>query len=225
MQSKIIVMLTHNDQTVSNALTVFEQCKDLPVDFWGFKDVGLPKDQMRALHGAMKAAGKRTFLEVVTYTPEACMQGAKLAIEFGFDCLMGTLLYPEVWDYLKDKPIEYFPFVGDVTGSPSILRGTARSMIEQANVFHGQGIHGVDILAYRLADGDPEALARDFVKGAKLKVVIAGSIGSAERIAVVNEINPYGFTMGSALFTENFVKGGSFRENLEAVLKTMDALS
>ena len=40
MESKIIIMLTHNDQTVKNALEVFDSCKDLPVDFWGFKDVG-----------------------------------------------------------------------------------------------------------------------------------------------------------------------------------------
>ena len=57
MESKIIIMLTHNDQTVKNALEVFDSCKDLPVDFWGFKDVGLEHDKMAELIKAMKAAG------------------------------------------------------------------------------------------------------------------------------------------------------------------------
>ena len=80
MKSKLIVMLTHNDQTVHNALEVFEACKDLPVECWGFKDVGLPVEEMKALVGAMKMAGKTTFLEVVTYTEAECMRGAKLAV-------------------------------------------------------------------------------------------------------------------------------------------------
>ena len=91
MESKIIIMLTHNDQTVKNALEVFDSCKDLPVDFWGFKDVGLEHDKMAELIKAMKAAGKTTFLEVVTYSEEECMRGAKLAVECGFDCLLKRL--------------------------------------------------------------------------------------------------------------------------------------
>lgn len=68
MRPEIIIMLTHHDVTVKNAAEVFEQCKDIEeVKFWGFKNVGLPKDEMKALAGAMKAAGKTTFLEVVTY--------------------------------------------------------------------------------------------------------------------------------------------------------------
>ena len=56
-------MLTHHDVTVKNAAEIFEACKDLPVKYWGFKNVGLPKDEMKALAGAMKAAGKTTFLK------------------------------------------------------------------------------------------------------------------------------------------------------------------
>jgi hypothetical protein len=31
-------------------------------------------------------------------------------------------------------------------------------------------------------------------------------------------MNPWGFTMGSALFNKNFVKNGTFRENLQHVV-------
>jgi len=32
MKQKMIIMLTYNDKTVSNALEVFDQCKELPVE-------------------------------------------------------------------------------------------------------------------------------------------------------------------------------------------------
>ena len=224
MDPKIIVMLTYNDRTVEHALEVFESCKDLPVEFWGFKNVGIPTSAMRRLHDAMKAAGKKTFLEVVTYTRESCLEGAKLAVDFGFDHLMGTILFPEVWEYLKDKPIRYLPFVGEVSGSPSILEGSLADMLGQAARYSDVGIPGVDLLAYRWTGDDPETLAKEFVAGAPLQVVVAGSISSPERIAAVQYIAPWAFTMGSALFTRNFVPEGSFRENLEKVLDIMDLL-
>ena len=40
MKPEIIIMLTHHDVTVKDAGEIFEQCKDLPVKFWGFKNVG-----------------------------------------------------------------------------------------------------------------------------------------------------------------------------------------
>ena len=77
MKPELIIMLTHNDVTVENAIEVFESCKDLPAQRWGFKDVGLNKEEMIQLNKAMKAAGKTTYLEVVTYTEEGCIEGAK----------------------------------------------------------------------------------------------------------------------------------------------------
>ena len=91
MKPEIIIMLTHHDVTVKDAGEIFEQCKDLPVKFWGFKNVGLPKDEMKKVAGAMKAAGKTTFLEVVTYDEASCLDGAQTAIDCGFDYLMGTV--------------------------------------------------------------------------------------------------------------------------------------
>ena len=53
MKPEIIIMLTNNDITVKNAEEVFESCKDLPAKKWGFKDVGLPKDEMIKLAAKM----------------------------------------------------------------------------------------------------------------------------------------------------------------------------
>lgn len=44
----------------------------------GFKEVGIPLDEMKELYSYMKQCGKTTFLEVVAYTEEECMEGAKM---------------------------------------------------------------------------------------------------------------------------------------------------
>ncbi len=222
VNSKIIIMLTHNDQTVKNAIEVFDTCKDLPVDYWGFKDVGLEKAKMVELIQHMKEAGKTTFLEVVTYTEEACMNGAKLAVELGFDYLMGTLFYDSVYAYLKEHEIKYLPFCGNVSGSPSVLEGSFDDIIEDASHMLDQGVDGIDLLAFRHEQGG--ALAREYCARVNKPVVIAGSINSEARISFINEINPWAFTMGSALFTENFAPGDGFRENLQEVIAYMNEI-
>lgn len=219
MESNIIIMLTHNDQTVKNALSVFESCKDLPVAFWGFKDVGLDVGEMKKLVDAMKQAGKTTFLEVVSYTEEACMTGAKTAVALGFDYLMGTVYHKSVFDYLKTQPIKFLPFCGKVYGSPSILEGTIDEVIADAQGLLEKGVAGIDLLAFRHEDG--ATLAEEYCRRVEKPVVIAGSINSHERLAFISRINPWGFTMGSALFTENFAPGESVRKNLEVVIDSM----
>ncbi len=221
MKDKLIVMLTHHDVTVKNAKEVFESCKDLPVQNWGFKDVGLPPEEMKELCGLMKAAGKTTYLEVVTYTEAECMRGAKLAVECGFDILCGTIFYDSVAEYIKQHELKYCPFVGKVYGSPSVLEGTPASCLEQEAEYRAKGAYGIDLLGYRYSQGDPEAFSAEFIKGSKLPVVLAGSIDSPARIEAVRKMNPWTFTMGSALFDKKFVPEGSFRDNLIKVVSLL----
>lgn len=93
MLEKIIIMLTHNDKTVPDAIEIFDENKDLPIQYWGFKDVGMEPAKMKILCDKMHEAGKTAFLEVVSYSEEECMRGAKLAVDCGFDYLLGTLYY------------------------------------------------------------------------------------------------------------------------------------
>jgi hypothetical protein len=217
INSKLIVMLTNNDKTVKDAIEVFDSSKDLPVQFWGFKNIGLPIEQMKQLVENMKNAEKTTFLEVVTYTEDECMKAAKLAVECNFDYLMGTLFYDSVFNFLKDKPIKYSPFCGKVSGSPSILEGTINEIISDAKNMQRKGIDAFDILAYRYI-GDPEEIAKKFIQAIDIPVIIAGSINSYERLDKINELNPWGFTMGTALFKKNFDKDGTFKDNLKKVI-------
>jgi len=223
MKSRLIVMLTQNDSTVPDALEVFGQCADLPVDFWGFKDVGLPIEKMKELVASMKRAGKTTFLEVVTLKEEDCMRGARLAVECDFDFLMGTVFFDSVFDYLRQHGTRYFPFCGKVHGHPSILGGTVEEIVSDGKRLQERGVAGLDILAWR-HPSQPEDIARALVKSLSIPVVVAGSINSFRRIDTVNDLDPWAFTIGSALFEKKFTPGATFRGQLEAVLRYMESV-
>jgi len=218
----MIVMLTNHDKTVKNALELFEECKNIPVEHWGFKNIGLPIIQMKKLVRNMKNANKKTFLEVVSYTEKECIEATKLAIECEFDYLMGTIFFQSVYDLLKDKPIKYMPFCGKVSGSPSVLEGSIDEIIAHAKSIKEKNVYGLDLLTYRYT-GDPEELAQKFIKEIDLPVIIAGSINSFEKLEKVKKLNPWGFTIGSAFFDKKFVKGGSFKEQIERIVKYLES--
>jgi len=216
MKPEFILMLTYNDQTVEKALELFEECKDTPVTHWGFKDVGLPAPKMKQLVKAMKQAGKTTFLEVVSLSEEEGLAGARLAVEAGFDILMGTVFFDSILAFLKDKPIKYYPFPGHVYSHPSILDGSIDQIVEHARFLESKGVQGMDLLSYRYV-GDAPALLRAVVAATKVPIVSAGSIESYKRLQEVKDAGAWGFTIGSALFDKKFVPDGSFRENILAV--------
>lgn len=87
---ELIVMLTHNDLTVTDAYEIFDQCKTSKAKFWGFKEEPLPLEQMQKLFAYMKDCGKTTFLEVVSYSENECLEGARKAVACNCDFLMGT---------------------------------------------------------------------------------------------------------------------------------------
>lgn len=216
MTPELIVMLTHYDCTVENAQTLFEELKDTPVKHWGFKDVGLPLNKMKTLAQCMKAAGKTTYLEVVSLSEEEGLAGARLAVEMGFDILMGTVFFDSIRSYLRDKPLKYYPFAGHVHSHPSILDGSLESITSHARQLEINGVQGLDLLAYRYT-GDAPALLQEVARAVTIPVVSAGSIDSFQRIEQVRQAGVWGFTIGSAFFEKKFLPQGSFRDNLLAV--------
>ena len=96
MKPKLILMFTQNDVTVPDAIDYFEKVKDLPVDYFGFKEIGLPQDKMKELNNKIHAEGVESFLEVVEYDEESIKEPAKMAVDMGFDYLMGTVYYPSI---------------------------------------------------------------------------------------------------------------------------------
>ena len=216
MKPEFILMLTYNDSTVKEALQIFRECRNAPVTHWGFKDVGLAPDEMKTLVHEMKEAGKTTYLEVVSLSEEEGLRGARIAVEAGFDILMGTVFFDSILEFLKGKPIQYFPFPGHIYGHPSILDGTMEEIVNHACFLESKGVEGMDLLSYRYT-GDAPQLLREVVKATHVPVVSAGSIESYKRLAEVWRAGAWGFTIGSALFDRKFVPDGSFLENTLAV--------
>ena len=216
LKPELIVMLTHQDRTVSNALELFERTKDYPIMHWGFKDVGLPAEEMKNVVKAMKDAGKTTFLEVVSLSEEEGLRGAQLAVELGFGILMGTVFFPSISEYLKNKPVQYYPFPGHVHSHPSILDGTIDEIVAHARQLEAHGVHGLDLLTYRY-NGEASRLLKLVVEATNIPIVSAGSIATFERITEVWDSGAWGFTIGSAFFERQFVPDGSFEENVLAV--------
>lgn len=216
---QLIVMLTWHDFTVDNAKQVFEQCKHSKAQYWGFKEHPLPFEQMKELYSSMKQCGKTTLLEVVAYSEREGLEGAKIAAACQCDILMGTKFYDSINDYCRDHGIKYMPFVGNVQGRPSVLKGTVQGMIAQAQDYIARGAYGIDLLGYRYA-GDAAALNKALVAAINAPVCLAGSIDSYQRLDEVLDANPWAFTIGSAFFENKF--DGTF---LEQVNKVCDYMS
>lgn len=219
MNPKLIVMLTHHDRTVGNAMEIFESCKDTKAEYWGFKEVGIPLDEMKRLCAMMKEAGKTTFLEVVAYTEKECLEGAKMAGECGFDYLMGTMYFDSIRDYAKEAGLKYLPFVGKIVGRPSVLEGTVEGIVEEAKGLLEKGVDGFDLLGYRFT-GDPVELNNTFVKEAGAPVCLAGSVDSYKRLDEVKTSGSWAFTIGGAFFENKFE--GSFAEQIDKVVEYME---
>ena len=215
---KLIVMLTYNDKTVANAAEIFEQCKSSQADYWGFKEEALPFPEMKALFQEIKRCGKTAVLEVVAYTEEKCLEGAQMAVDCGCDMLMGTVFYDSVNVLCHKHHIQYLPFVGTVSGRPSVLEGSIDEMIAEANEYIAKGASGIDLLAYRYT-GDCAVLIRRFIQEVHAPVCIAGSVNSTRCLDEIKRSSPWAFTVGSAFFQNDFGKG--FSEQINRVCDYM----
>lgn len=218
---ELIVMLTWNDKTVENAIEVFESARHTNVNYWGFKEEGLPREEMVKLVHLIHDAGKTAVLEVVAYEEDACVDGAKVCAECGFDILMGTVYFESVQKIAEDNGIVYYPFVGKIEGRPSVLKGTIEGMIDEANgLIRDKGIKGIDLLGYRYT-GDAVKLNQEFVKRVNGNVCLAGSVSSFQRLSEIKRTGAWAFTIGGAFFEKKFCEG-TFADNINAVLDYLD---
>ena len=214
----LIVMLTYNDKTAENALELFDICKNSSAEYWGIKDEGIPLVKMKELYRQIKLHNKKAVLEVVAYTEEKCLEGAKMAVECGCDILMGTVFYESVNLLCKENGIKYMPFVGDVYDRPSVLDGSIDDMIKQAKSYIEKGVFGIDLLAYRYT-GDSNELIKRFLCEVNVPVCIAGSIDSFQRLDEIKKQLPWGYTIGSAFFDNTF--GNDFCRQIEKICNYM----
>lgn len=222
MTPHLIVMLTYNDFTVDNAEQIFESCINSKAQFWGFKEHPLPLDRMKSLFAKMKECGKTTFLEVVAYSEEEGLEGARIAKECGCDVLMGTIFHDSINEYCKEHNLKYMPFVGEITGRPSVLNGTIEDIIAEAQEYIRKGAYGIDLLGYRFT-GDAPLLNKMLVANVQAPVCLAGSVDSYQRLDEVRDAAPWSFTIGSAFFDNKF--GGTICEQINKVCDYIKAES
>jgi hypothetical protein len=203
--SEFIFMLTYNDKTIANALDVYQEISETGLIYVGFKDVGLPFDELKKLTNKIKNAGQKALLEVVSERKEDELRSARAAVDLGVDYLLGGTHAEEVCNIIAGKPIKYFPFPGNILGHPSLLRGSIDEIVESARklvaIAH---VDGLDLLAYRY-DGDVEELCRAVLGNVDKPVIAAGSINSEERIKFVTNIGMWGYTIGSAFHDKAFL--------------------
>ena len=185
MSFNFIFMLTSNDRTVPDARQRLDEVLAGGARHIGFKDVGLPLDELKTLADEIRKSGGRSYLEVVSLDAESELRSARAAVELDVDCLLGGTRAEDVVPIIRSHPIRYFPFPGNIVGHPSVLEGTISEITNSARALTDlEGVHGLDLLAYRFA-GDVPALMRSVCSAVEKPVVMAGSIDSAERVDAV----------------------------------------
>ena len=226
MPPDFIFMLTRDDRTVADAERRLPQALAAGVTHIGFKDVGLPQFNLMRLTRAIREAGARVYLEVVSLDAETEADSARAAVELGVDVLMGGTRPQVVVPEIAGTPIRYYPFPGEIVGHPSVLAGTIDSIVASAKALLAhEGVHGLDLLAYRF-DGDaPELIRRVRRTAGDRPVVVAGSIDRAERIEAVARAGAAGFTVGTAALNGVFPAGPGLAEQLAFIAAARDRAS
>jgi hypothetical protein len=218
MRPEFIFMLTRHDRTIADARERLDEALAAGICHIGFKDVGLPFDDLRSLVTSIHGAGARVYLEVVNLGEASERHSAQTAVTLTVDALMGGTRPDVVLPFIRGTPIRYYPFAGQVVGHPSILLGPLPAIVESARRFAAiDGVHGLDLLAYRF-DGDGRDLIRQVCAAVSKPVVIAGSIDCRDRIQAVVSGGAAGFTIGTAVLDGVFPASRSgLAEQLAAV--------
>ncbi|HXQ09837.1 MAG TPA: hypothetical protein VN805_02440 [Caulobacteraceae bacterium] len=200
-----IFMLTRGDATIADAREQLPHAIAAGVRHIGFKDVGLPLSELRALAADIRAAGAVVYLEMVCLEAEAEAAAARAGVELGVDVLMGGTRPAIVEPIIAGSSIRYFPFPGQVLGHPSRLVGDIATIASSARALAArEAVHGLDLLAYRFT-GDAPRLIREIRRSAGDKpVIVAGSIDRDERIAATAAAGAAAFTVGAAALDAAF---------------------
>jgi hypothetical protein len=213
-----IFMLTRHDETVPDAAERTEVALAAGVGHIGFKDVGLPLGELRALSRRIRAAGATSYLEVVSLDRERELAAVRAGLELEIDCLLGGTHADDALELLRGSAVRYFPFPGRVTGHPSVLEGGEAEIVASARALAARsGVAGLDLLAYR-SHVDAPALVRAVCAAAGKPVIVAGSIEGPAQIEAVRAADAAGFTVGAAANDGRFpAKGRDLAHQLAAI--------
>jgi hypothetical protein len=222
--TEFIFMLTYNDVTRKDAIQVYKEIRSISaLKFVGFKNIGLKMEEYKILVKMMKEDKRTIFLEVVSDSEEESIKSAKIGLELGVDCLIGTMkpYIDASMKVLKGKPIKFMPYIGDVVDHPCILRGTIEEIQNDAKEIEAKEVDGINLLAYRHSTIKVEELIRRVLEVMKTPLIVAGSIKTPEQVKKMKELKVWAFTIGGAIFDKKFVPKGTYADNIKAVLKML----
>jgi len=221
-----IFMLTRSDRTIEDAACLVDAAFDLGVRHIGFKDVGVPFATMQEVASLIRRRDGVSYLEVVSTSREAMHRSLQAARSLDVNRILGGTDLEGARRILGDMS-RYFPFAGRPIGHPTLLEGSSALVAEHCRTAGSMGCGGVDLLAYRAVQASPLDLvraARAALPGARL--IVAGSVNSAERIHALAEAGADAFTIGSAVFEGAFSPAkGSFRGQIVDILEACDKAS
>lgn len=222
-----IFMLTRSDRTIEDCLDLLELIKPVGLKHIGFKDIGVEPATLKALTEAIHAAGATSYMEVVSTTPEACLNSARIARDLGVQRLLGGTQVDDILQILAGSVTEYYPFPGKPVGHPTKLGGTPAGVEADCRAFTEKGCAGCDILAYRATEADPIELVRAARRGlgADKHLIVAGAVTSAERIKAIAAAGADAFTIGTAVFDGSYSPTkGSILSQLRDVLADCEGI-
>jgi hypothetical protein len=207
-----IFMLTRQDRTIVDCLDVLEEIRPLGLGHIGFKDIGVDRETLGLLNRRIKEGGATSYMEVVSTSPEAALNSARIAAEIGVDRLLGGTDVEAIQQILRGTGVAYYPFPGRPIGHPTQLGGLPEEVEAQCARFLDLGCAGADLLAYRATEADPLALVAAARRGlgAAGGLICAGSVDAPSRIQALRDAGADAFTIGSAAFDGSFSprKGG-----------------
>ena len=216
---EFVFMLTRDDVTVGDAADVLASSRESGLRYVGFKDIGPPPETLAQVTAAAHEAGMEVMLEVVSTSREDELRSVRAALDIGVDWVLGGTNAEEGALVLAGTAVRYCPFPGTITGHPSVLSGAIDEIAaDAARLTAIDGVHGVDLLAYRHATADVGALTRAVADAVDGPVIAAGSVATIEQIGVLEEAGAWGFTIGSAIFEERLPGGPSVAGQVRAVL-------
>ena len=215
---RCVAMMTHNDVTVPHALEIFEANKHAKAPYWGFKDAGVTLEEGEALIQAMLAAGKHVVIEPLTQDEEMAHAWADLAIKYNIDGVLG-IFFRSVSEKLKKAGIMYFPPFGSRNEDMRLV-GTLEELKNAAMEVVDAGSSGIRISAYRWVDGDPVELASVLKKELDergIPFMMTGSVNDFGKLDVIKQMQPWGITVGGALFEDGKFGGGTLAERIDRI--------
>jgi hypothetical protein len=221
---EFVFMLTHHDSTIQNPLEVLDMVGGCGLRFVGFKDVGAEVPVLREVTARAHDEGMEVMLEVVSTSQADELRSVAAATEIGVDWLLGGTHPADGLQVLQSAGARpsprYCPFPGRVVGHPSVLQGTVEEIAESARqITSMDGVHGLDLLAYRHTSADAGELTRAVVQAASGPVIAAGSVASVAQIHALDEAGAWGFTIGGAIFEGRLPGAPSIEGQVREVLR------